>query len=147
TFSQTGGANIVTQDLSIGDHPGFSTAANPDSYTISAGTLAATGGLQVGRQGYAVVNQTGGDVNTTADVHFGSTVNGNTQTGQGIYNLSGGTLTTPSISAQSTGTAAHQFNFTGGTLKIGNYNTTGVTTILTTLTQTSAANPSLLDVT
>ncbi len=147
TFTQTGGANLVTQDLSIGDHLGFSTAVNPDSYTISAGTLTATGGLQVGRQGFGVVNQSGGNVSTTTDVHFGSTANGNTQTGQGIYNLSGGTLTTPSISAQSTGTAPHQFNFTGGTLKVGNYNTTGVTTILGTLTQTSGANPSLLDVT
>ena len=99
TFTQTGGANVVSQDLSIGDHLGFSTAVNPDSYTISAGTLTATGGLQVGRQGFGVVNQSGGSVSTTTDVHFGSTVNGNTQTGQGIYNLSGGTLTTPSISA------------------------------------------------
>ncbi len=147
TFTQTGGTNSVTLDLSIADHLGFSTAANPDSYTISAGALTVTGGIQVGRQGFGVVNQSGGIVSTTADVHFGSTVNGNTQTGQGIYNLSGGTLTTPSISAQSTGTAPHQFNFTGGTLKVGNFNTTGVTTILTTLTQTSAANPSLLDVT
>ncbi len=147
TFTQTGGATIVTQDLSIADHLGFSTAANPDTYTISAGTLTPTGGIQVGRQGFGVVNQSGGMVSTTADVHFGTTANGSTQTGQGIYNLSGGTLTTPSINAQSTGTAAHQFNFTGGTLRVGNFNTTGVTTILTTLTQTSAANPSLLDVT
>lgn len=142
TFTQTGGVNNVTQDVSVGDHIGFSTAASPDTYSISGGTLAASS-IQVGRQGYAVMNQSGGSVTTTTDVHFG----GGVQSGRGIYNLSGGTLVTPSIFVSSAGNLAHQFNFTGGTLRVGSYNTTGTTTILGTLSQTSAAAPSLLDVT
>ena len=146
SFTQTAGANNVTQDVSIGDHVGFSTAATPDTYSISGGTLSASA-LQIGWQGYAVMNQSGGAVTTTTDVHFGGSANGNAQNGRGIYNLSGGTLITPSILASSAGNLAHQFNFTGGTLRVGAYNTTGVTNILGTLTQTSASNPSLLDVT
>ncbi len=146
SFTQTGGANNVTQDISIGDHVGFSTTISPDSYSISAGTLSATS-LQIGWQGYAVLNQSGGTVTTTTDVHFGGSANGNAQNGRGIYNLSGGTLVTPSIFVSSAGNLAHQFNFTGGTLRVGNYNNTGATNILGTLVQTSAANPSVLDVT
>jgi fibronectin-binding autotransporter adhesin len=145
SFTQSAGANNVTQDISIGDHVGFSTAATPDTYSISGGTLSASA-LQIGWQGYAVMNQSGGTVTTSTDVHFGGSANGNAQNGRGIYNLSGGTLITPSIFASSAGNLAHQFNFTGGTLRVSDYNTTGTTNILGTLTQTSAANPSLLDV-
>ncbi len=146
SFTQTGGANNVTMDVSVGDHVGFSTAASPDVYAMSGGTLAATA-IQIGWQGYAAMNQSGGTVTTTTDVHFGGSANGNAQNGQGIYNLSGGTLVTPSIFVSSAGNSAHQFNFTGGTLRVANFNTTGTTNILGPLTQTSSANPSLLDVT
>ncbi|HKD35580.1 MAG TPA: hypothetical protein VKB78_02235, partial [Pirellulales bacterium] len=146
SFTQTAGTNNVTQDVSIGDHVGFSTTTSPDTYSISGGTLSASS-LQIGWQGYAVMNQSGGTVTTNTDVHFGGSANGNAQNGQGIYNLSGGTLVTPSIFVSSAGNLTHQFNFTGGTLRVANYNTAGTTNILGPLVQTSAANPSLLDVT
>jgi autotransporter-associated beta strand protein/T5SS/PEP-CTERM-associated repeat protein len=146
SFTQTGGANNVTQDISIGDHVGFSTISSPDTYAISAGTLSAAS-LQIGWQGYAAMNQSGGTVTTTTDVHFGGSANGNAQNGRGIYNLSGGTLVTPSIFVSSAGNMTHQFNFIGGTLRVANYNTTGATNVLGMLVQTSTANPSLLDVT
>ncbi len=144
-FMQTGGTNTVTMDVSIGDHSGFATQANPDSYSMSGGSLTASA-IQVGWNGYAVFAQTAGTVTTTTDVHFGGGANGGQQYGRGIYNLSGGTLVTPSIYSSSAGSVAHQFNFSGGTLRVGAFNTTGSTAILGGLTQTNSAAASLLDV-
>ncbi len=146
TFNQTGGANNVTLDISIGDHSGFATQASPDTYSISGGTLGATS-IQIGWNGYAAFTQTAGTVTTTTDVHFGGGANGGQQYGQGIYNLLGGTLITPSIYSSSAGSVAHHFNFNGGTLRVGSYNTTGSTAILGGLIQTSSSTTSLLDVT
>jgi fibronectin-binding autotransporter adhesin len=139
TVTQSGAATSVTvgQDISVGDHLGSSTAAAPDAYNISAGTIAAGNGFLLGWNGYGTVNQTGGAVTANGNgIQFG----GNSGTGQGIYNLSGGTLSAAQIFQGAAGVAAHQFNFTGGTLQVGAYD-------FGDLTQTSTSGPSLLDVT
>ncbi|HEV2969534.1 MAG TPA: autotransporter-associated beta strand repeat-containing protein [Pirellulales bacterium] len=139
TVTQTGATTSVNigQDISVGDHLGSSTAATPDAYNIGAGTITTGNGFLLGWSGYGTVNQTGGAVTANGNgIQFG----GNNGTGQGIYNLSGGTLTVSQVFQGAAGVAAHQFNFTGGTLQIGEYN-------FGDLIQSATSNPSVLDVT
>ncbi len=82
----------------------------------SGGQLNLPGGinLDVGWGGSAMVNQTGGTVNVTGHVEIASA--GST----GVYNLSGGTLLTPYVSAAGPGgggTNIAAFQFNGGTFK------------------------------
>ena len=114
---QTGGQVNVVSDVTIGDNTGTSSATNPDTYTISGGSLNTTGtdlgggpqGLLLGWQGTAVFNQNGGAVNVGGTgLQFGG--NG----GSGTYNLNSGTLSVSNFIVLS-GTST--FNFNGGTLR------------------------------
>jgi autotransporter-associated beta strand protein len=130
TVNQTGGTAAVSGFISIGRYPGATGV-----YNLSAGSL--TGTVQplliVGEQGTGTLNlsgtgaviantlavglnggagkvdQTGGTVSAPTGVTLGQTAGGT-----GTYVLSGGTLSTPSIT-KGAGTAT--FTFDGGTLK------------------------------
>jgi hypothetical protein len=140
TFTQTGGAATVGSYLSIGRFPG-----GHGTWDMSSGngTLTATGqpyaivgeqgtgvlkvggtslvtanGLRIGLTSGAsgTVNQTGGNITAANGVEFGgSTASGGTSSG--IYNLSGGVLTTASITQQPGTGVAGTLNLNGGTLK------------------------------
>ena len=92
----------------IGAHGSTSTAA------INGGALQINGTIYVGGYGEGTgtgtVTQTAGTVTTTGGIDFGGGGPNN-----GIYNLNGGTLTTPVLYKNNSGTAI--INFNGGTLR------------------------------
>ncbi len=91
SFTQTGGAVEVAQNLLLGNGGG-----NTGTYTMDAGTLTLTGGgwesrIQVGYQGHGTFIQNGGDVTVDAFVNLASESANTT----GRYEIHGGTLTLP----------------------------------------------------
>jgi autotransporter-associated beta strand protein len=142
-FDQQGGAVNVNGDISIGDL----NIGRRSLYGISAGTLNSSGGILLGWGTFGGLLQSGGLVNANTQIQFGG--NG----GQGVYSLAGGTLITSDVhvnflngSTTAAGAASAQFSFTGGTLRLGNYNMQGYTGLLGPLVQLSSDAPSLLDV-
>jgi hypothetical protein len=106
-FYQTGGANITDQlVLGLGTDTRFNYSAFGEYYLIG-GSLSA-GQEQLGVNGLALFNQTGG-TNTTTGVMV---------LHEGTYNLSGGIL---SVGALFVRPNSSQFNWTGGTLEITAY--------------------------
>ena len=83
---------------------------NNGTVEITGGDFSADSAL-IGMSGMGTINQSGGTA-TMGDVHFGYY-----STGNGVYNLTGGTLIAQMIE-QGPGIAA--FNFGGGTLQINN---------------------------
>jgi hypothetical protein len=99
--NQSGGTITTTLNFVVGDTNGGST------YNLSGtGAIVANGQVVVGRQttsaNSGVMNQTGGSVTAALGITVGNAQNANTALwGTGIYNVSGGTVTTN----QTTGTA------------------------------------------
>ncbi len=94
----------------LGESNGSNATLNVNN--ASSVTVNGTGGnhLFVGDGGIGTANQNNTSTVTTAS----SLILGNAATGNGTYNLNGGTLITPSV-AKGAGTGT--FNFNGGTLK------------------------------
>lgn len=137
-----------------------STAASTGILNINGGTLSiANGDAFIGNSGNGTVNQVGG----LAAFHNNGaswTFIGN-NSGTGVYNLSGGTMTEPNrmmignntsngtfnlmggvaiINDIEPGNGTKNFNFSGGTLRVGTYG-------MGTLKVQSFSGPSVLDVT
>jgi hypothetical protein len=105
TFTQTGGFHIISNfDLYIG---GFGISV----YNLSGGTLlvSASGATFVGGTGASTFTQTGGNFTSNSGLTVG---HGSIQGDPASYALSGGALTTPTITVHATG----QFTYTGGML-------------------------------
>ena len=85
------------------------TAASIIALTIGGDTSGTTG----------TVNQTGGTVMIQTNSTFGVWLGPGGGTSKATYNLNGGTLVTPKLTADA-GTAVKQFNFGGGTLQATN---------------------------
>ncbi len=103
-----GGTVTVASQLVPGAHGVNS------SVTQSGGALQVNGTLYLGGYGEGTgtgtFTQSGGTATVTGQVHFGGG-----GPNHGVYNLNGGTLTTPTLVKGGSGTAT--FNFGGGTLK------------------------------
>jgi autotransporter-associated beta strand protein len=108
-FNQTGGIHNIEDKLSLGYYQGASGTYNLSNGQVSALVLNVVG------TGTGTFNQTGGSVTADA-VIFGTQsffrIGGNP--GVGVYNLSGGTLTTGEIDDENSAIATFYFN--GGTL-------------------------------
>jgi fibronectin-binding autotransporter adhesin len=89
-----GSTVIVARNLSVSDTGNTSTA----TYTLSGGTLTANADLsRIGRRGSGTMLHTGGTATFNAGLAIGdddSTVPGETDNATGLYEISGGTLTT-----------------------------------------------------
>jgi autotransporter-associated beta strand protein len=109
-FNQTGGIHNIKDKLSLGYYQGASGTYNLSNGQVSALVLNVVGA------GTGTFNQTGGSVTVDAVIFgtesFFSLGGGNP--GVGVYNLSGGTLTTGEIDDENSATA--KFYFNGGTL-------------------------------
>jgi hypothetical protein len=101
---------------------GYSSALTPATLNWSStGELFAGGTILLGRKGDGVINQTAGTIGSpTTRLRFGSGV-GVSDTGEGTYNLSGGTVVASGLefvfedsSAPPVANRAHAFNFTAG---------------------------------
>ncbi len=103
-FLQSGGTNIISSVLSIGQSTG-----SLGSYTLSeTGQIAAYSEI-IGDKGNGTFTQTGGTNTITNGLFIGYSAGSS-----GTYNLNGGTLILKNI-IKASGTAA--FNFGGGTLR------------------------------
>ena len=110
TFTQSGGTHTVGYLLNLAGYGG-----SVGTYNLSGtGSLSAYV-VDIGLEDRGVFNQTGG-TNTNTYLFFADDT-----TGVGTYNLSGGTLTTSSVSA---GSGTSVLNFNGGTLRAGTSSTT-----------------------
>lgn len=106
TFTQSGSGQVVTDELEVGT--GLSSVG---TYTLSGAGLLTANRERIGGFGTGTFTQTGGTntVNSELEVDTGS--------GQGTYELSGGTLLAGSVSVGPGGT----FTFNGGTLQVGTF--------------------------
>ena len=129
SFTQSAGTNTVTSGgaVYIGLHDGDS-----DSYTLGGSGVLSTLYEYVGDSGMGTFTQTGG----TNTVAYQLSMGDNT-TGNGTYNLVGGTLQTPAIAGSS---GASTFNFNGGTLRAAAASTSFVSGLTTANVQAGGAN-------
>jgi len=112
TFTQTGGSvTTINGDISIG----VDTSASGE-YTLVDGTIIVGANMHVGNFGTAVFTQSGGTSTITNTIYIAEASGSN-----GTYNMQGGVLNANTIHfVDGTG----EFNFTGGTLHVVNYNGT-----------------------
>ncbi len=107
-FTLNSGSVTAGSQFVIGAHGSTGTVA------INGGVLQVNGTIYIGGYGEGTgtgtFTQSAGIVTTTGRVSFGGGGPNN-----GIYNLDGGTLITPALAKETSGTAT--FNFNGGTLK------------------------------
>jgi fibronectin-binding autotransporter adhesin len=110
TFSQSGGA-VSTNYLFLGYYQGSS-----GSYNISGGSVQVVQeGLYVGNYGAGSFTQSGGTVSVVSnELGLGGAVGS-----AGTYNLEGGLLVLAGFGLQP-GNGSAVFNFSGGTLEVGN---------------------------
>ena len=120
-FDQYGGSHTITGDLILGKKSSgegyYYLSGDPSTSTLTVG-----GSTIVGNYGYGEFDQDGGTHTVTGDL-----ILGNQATGNGTYNLQGGTL---DVSGNITGGAgASTINIDGGTLtnnwqsiNVGNFN-------------------------
>jgi autotransporter-associated beta strand protein len=120
--------NVTAQNLVLSSFVGANGDLNASGGTINVTNTAANqGALIVGEAGNGVL-----DVSGTAAINISGALGINIArgaNGNGIVNLRGGTITTPSVTKGAAGTSAI-FNFDGGTLRP----TAGSTTFMTGLT-------------
>ncbi len=122
-FNQTAGIHTVNKDLFFGYY-GFSNGI----YNLSnTGSLIVKRNEYLGYDGVATFNQTGGTHRVDGILNIGS------YSGDGTYNLSGGTLTAHSIVNKDT------LNYTGGNLNLGTDGSGTYTNIITGVTNLSGA--------
>ena len=107
-FTLTSGSVTAGGQFVIGAHGSTGTAAINDGALQVNGTIY-IGGYSEGT-GTGTITQTGGTVTATGGIDFGGG-----GPNSGIYNLNGGTLTTPYLSKNNSGTSI--INFNGGTLR------------------------------
>jgi hypothetical protein len=119
---KSGTANVTspTGAFWLGYNSGDSGTLN-----LSGGNLNLTNILSVGGSGSGTVNQTGGVVSASGFVIVGAVLGSNSA---GLYNLSGGTLSTPNLTISAAGT----FNAAGGTVTGGTIDEFGVLNITAT---------------
>ncbi|MCG2660498.1 MAG: hypothetical protein L6437_09665 [Kiritimatiellae bacterium] len=122
TFRQLGGTNSLVGGVDIG-----SLAGSSGSYELTNGLVEAAC-MWVGNAGQGVFTQTGGQVHINATANRGLVI-GSATTGQGVYNLWGGTFEMDSGNwgGISLGYAGWWGGFVGGdgTLNLGNATGTG----------------------
>ncbi|RDE48871.1 MAG: choice-of-anchor D domain-containing protein, partial [Candidatus Accumulibacter meliphilus] len=116
-FTQTGG-DVFVNDTGFGLFVGgFDGTSNTGTYTLNTGTLTVVATTHVGSGAVGTFNQTGG-IHTTSRLVLGEKISGN-----GTYNLSGGTLNDSAIigdagiGVMNTSGGTHNVN---GTLILGN---------------------------
>ena len=131
TITQTGGLVTSTNDASIGDGVGSvgtytisGPSSGPGAVVLSSGQGGnengnASMGMLVGWGGLGTFNQNGGLV-TVGQEGIGFNSDNNNNTGNGVYNLSGGLLQTGAVFKIGVGGAA-TFNFNGGTLQVSQF--------------------------
>lgn len=90
SVAQNGSAALTTANLTIGNQKGSN-----GTYTMSGGSLSVGGTEVIGNTGTGTFTQNGGTVNVAGTVEIG---NGGTSTGEGNYDLKGGSLSAQSIS-------------------------------------------------
>lgn len=100
-ITQTGGSVLVATSSNIGGAGGTQSSAGFATYDMSDGVFTSTVRLLLGRgnvdaggnslPGMGTINQDGGDV-TAGEVHIGGRL-ARVQVGNGVYNISAGTLT------------------------------------------------------
>ncbi len=107
TFIQSGGTHSIGNGFYLGQN-----ATGIGTYNLSNGLLSNLGWVCVGASGTGVFTQSGGTHSVSSlDRTF---VLGGNLGGNGIYNLNGGLLQVPAVTA---GAGIGAFNFNGGTLQ------------------------------
>ena len=120
-FNQSGGTTTITNNLQLGYYPG-----GRGTYNLSGGALSVSA-LYVGKEGTGIFNQSSGSNTIEKNSGISALYLGYWPTGNGTYNLSGGTLSAPDeiigvIRGVGLFTQSGGANQVTGTLELGNRN-------------------------
>lgn len=119
---------VVNRDFDVGDGGGtgvYTIGGNANLSKMTAGITGSDAGgggaMDIGWNGNGTVNQLSNSIVDLSSANAGGLeFGGNSNQGQGVYNLSGGTLITRRVFVNNAGTEHGTFNFNGGTLRAAN---------------------------